>query len=129
MIDAVNSRLMYGDDIKECEKDPKLSVLFRDIKGVAKNVVSMPDSKDKLVKKSTTDPNIPEDEIDRGPSGHQFALEIYLSDRLFTLYTDDENLQEQYAHAIDQILIFKTQIQSSQKQHDDQIKKKTEAMQ
>ena len=89
----------------------------------------MPDSKDKLVKKSTTDPNIPEDEIDRGPSGHQFALEIYLSDRLFTLYTDDENLQEQYAHAIDQILIFKTQIQSSQKQHDDQIKKKTEAMQ
>ena len=61
------------------------------------------------------------DDIDRGPKGSSYALEIYLSDRLLTLYTDDEQLQEQFAHAIDQILLFKTQIQHSQKQQDDQI--------
>ena len=55
IIDAVNSRLMYGDDVKSCEKDPKYSVLFRDVKGAAKNVVSMPDKNNKLVRKSTLD--------------------------------------------------------------------------
>jgi hypothetical protein len=77
---------MYSDSERGVEVKPKYSALFRDIKGVKKNVVSMP-FHNKIVEIDTLGKD--DDHYDRGPDKHQFAFEIQMSDRLLTLYSDD----------------------------------------
>jgi len=48
MIDVKQGKLMYSDSERGVEVKPSYSALFRDIKNVKKNVVSMPDM-DKIV--------------------------------------------------------------------------------
>lgn len=63
-------------------------------------------------------------EIDRGPPGFHFVIEIHLTDRMFTLYTDSKMQQDQFFDYLTQVLQFKAQIQESQKQYDSQMQKK-----
>jgi hypothetical protein len=95
-IDLQSSTLAYAKDPEAAKKNPIYKVMLRDIQSVNKYVVSMPvtDSKGEVnfIQKSIFEIDA---DVDRGPSGNcQNVFELKVSNRLFTLYTDDNNLME-----------------------------------
>ena len=67
MIDVKQGKIMYSDSERGVEVKPSYSALFRDIKGVKKNIVSMP-YHEKLVEVSTVGER--DDHYDKGPDKH-----------------------------------------------------------
>lgn len=97
---------MYADDKKKISK-PSFSIFFRDLLGAKKNVVSMPknnsikapDPSDSLAQK--TKASSPKNSfievdifdkdanVDRGPKNHPHVLEVKVTGKILTLYTND----------------------------------------
>lgn len=94
---------MYCEMKDLIDREPDYSTLFRNIKAVTKNCVTMPfKQKDGVFKNDGKPPPKTMEvdvfkpdgqDIDKGPEGFKFVLEIHLVDRIFTLYTQDISLQ------------------------------------
>ena len=98
---------MYGDNESKVVDSPSYTALFRDVIKIKMNVVTMlmpPPRRDgvrngnepppeKTKEFDVTDKVNIHENIDRGPPGSPHVLEIHLTDRIFTLYTDSKDQQ------------------------------------
>ena len=112
-IDTQNGKFMYADDKKNLNK-PSFEILFRDLLGVKRNVVSMPKNnkfvspgpKDKLAQKtkessprnSLVEVDIfdKNSDVDRGPSGYPHVFEVKVTGKILTLYSNDKKLVDKF---------------------------------
>lgn len=110
VIDSISSQFIQAEN--ETLKNITYKALYRDIIRVTKNMVTMPikykdedlpseadtsDTEELRRRKKNQRPNSHEvnihdvqQEVDRGPNGFHFVIEIHLNDRMFTLYTDSK---------------------------------------
>lgn len=130
MLDTVSSSLRYGDDPKSAKSDPSFQALFRDIESVTRDLVTMPvvlrnkKGNKKVVLKQIQVFGSDRD-VDKGPDPlTQHVLEIKLTDKLLTLYTNDQKMRDQFFHYIEQILEFKLRIQENQKIEDTRLQQR-----
>lgn len=100
-LDVHKLTIRYAKDESRIDEEDAYVEQIRNIKGVYKNMVSMPIKNKKgtveQVRQSTMDPN---SKIDRGPEecGVNHAFEIETLDRVFTLYTQDVDLMEKFVY-------------------------------
>lgn len=118
-VDSVNSKFIQADNGNL--KNVSYTALFRDIVRVTKNLVTMPDYDENEPPQdpdSSTEKSRPqkikevsvsdlESPIDRGPRGFPFVVEIHLSNRIFTLFTDNKMQQDQFFDYVMTLLAFK----------------------
>jgi len=70
------------------------------------------------VQKSTEGVYLDSAEVDMGPPGFNIAFEIYLIDRTFTLYSNDQKEVDMFVNQINELLNHKQKVLESQKNID-----------
>ena len=111
-IDTINGKLMYAEKESQVE-NPSYETSFGSIVAVRKNIVSMYNGGERdrsgsasrqrkeqlsqLKQVATTS----SEEYDKGPDGYEKVFEIQLTDRLFTLYSDDQEMVDKFVHYIE----------------------------
>lgn len=120
-IDVKESTFSYARDESLIDKNPQYKVMLRDIRCVKKNVVSMPEydkeGKLKFVEHSIFELN---DQIDRGPNSRcQNVFEIKVSNRMFTLYTDDNLLMEKFVLYLEKLIELGQELRLRQREEDE----------
>ena len=114
-IDLNESSFMYAKD-QDSIDNPTFKVMLRDVISVTRNTVSMPiqaaNGQITFQPRSIFDTTL---DLDRGPNDDcQNVFEVKLSNRLFTLYTHDNNKMEQFVLYLSRIIELKQEIKKKQ---------------
>lgn len=119
-IDTINGTLSYAEEASGIETKAQYQATFGSVKGVKADVVSMPKPDGSGYEElSTLGKAADAKDVDMGPEGHNHALEIYLVDRTFTLYSDNKRDVDSFVALINEILDHKEKVLKSQKQLDE----------
>lgn len=140
-IDTKQGKLMYADDEAGVETKPSFSTTFGQIASCRANVVSMPVRKADLPKHTQASKSLKArggnfvvyrvpnklldwSLVDLGPDDYNvYTLEIYLHDRMFTLYSDSEWQVRNYENYINKILRAKERMIERQQEEDQRVKR------
>ena len=107
-LDTLKGTLSYSENQEDIDNNPSYVTKFGNITGCKKGFVTMiVDGNPKRIKLKS---NTTSSEADLGPDGFHHVFEVYLKDRVFTLYSDSFKQIDDFENAISFVIKAKDEV-------------------